>query len=144
MDDVLMIWMISARYYTKDKTKCSNNVRFIGKEKYPEKILIWLHTIGGCQSYISLSKSVAVNTDIYIKDCFQLKLLQFIQKNQSNFMNYEWRKMYTSSKKPPQQELISRIQSKLKKIDSDFLQNFMGRVKTKLGVIADSGVLAPL
>jgi hypothetical protein len=41
-----------------------------------------------------------------------------------------------------QQELISRIQSKLKKIDSNFLQTLMGGVKTKLRAIADRRVLA--
>ena len=32
----------SARYYTDDKSKCSGDVRFIGKNKYPQKILMWL------------------------------------------------------------------------------------------------------
>ena len=41
-----------------------------------------------------------------------------------------------------EQELISRIESQLKKIYSNFLQNLMGSVKTKLRAIADSGVLA--
>ena len=41
-----------------------------------------------------------------------------------------------------QQELISRIQSQLKKFDSIFLQSLMGGVKTKLRAIADRGVLA--
>ena len=41
-----------------------------------------------------------------------------------------------------QQELISRIQSPLKNFDSNFLQNLMRRVKTKLRTIAERGVLA--
>ena len=41
-----------------------------------------------------------------------------------------------------QQELISRIQSQLKKFDSIFLQSLMVGVKTKLRAIADRGVLA--
>ena len=41
-----------------------------------------------------------------------------------------------------QEELISRIQSKLKKLTQFFLQNLMGIVKTKLRAIADSGMLA--
>jgi hypothetical protein len=41
-----------------------------------------------------------------------------------------------------QQELISRIQSQLKKIDSNFLQSLIGGVKTKLRAMADRGVLA--
>ena len=41
-----------------------------------------------------------------------------------------------------QQELISRIQSQLKNFDSSFLQSLMGGVMTKLGAIADRGVIA--
>ena len=41
-----------------------------------------------------------------------------------------------------QQELISRIQSQLKKFDSNFLQSLMGGVKTKLRALVDRGVLA--
>jgi hypothetical protein len=41
-----------------------------------------------------------------------------------------------------QQELISRIQSQMKKFDSIFLQTLMRRVKKKLRAIADRGVLA--
>jgi hypothetical protein len=40
------------------------------------------------------------------------------------------------------QELMSRIQSQLKKINSNFLQTLMGGVKTKLCAKADRGVLA--
>ena len=29
-------------YYTHDKSKCSDDVLFIGKNKYPQKILMWL------------------------------------------------------------------------------------------------------
>ena len=49
---------------------------------------------------------------------------------------YEWGWEATT-----QQELISRIQSQLKKFDSIFLQSLMGGVKTKLRAIADRGVL---
>jgi hypothetical protein len=41
-----------------------------------------------------------------------------------------------------QQELISRIQSQLKKFDSNFLKSLMGGEKNKLHAIADRGVLA--
>jgi hypothetical protein len=41
-----------------------------------------------------------------------------------------------------QQELISRIQSQMKNVDSFFLQSLMGGVKTKLRAIADRGLLA--
>jgi hypothetical protein len=40
-----------------------------------------------------------------------------------------------------QHELISRIQSQLKKFDSNFLQSLIGGVKTKWRAIADREVL---
>ena len=63
----------SARYYTNGKAKCLDDVRFIGKEKYPKKILMWIAISdrGMSKPYFGLSKSVAVNTDIYINKCFQ-------------------------------------------------------------------------
>ena len=29
-------------YYTNDKSKCPDSVRFAGKEKYPNKIIVWI------------------------------------------------------------------------------------------------------
>ena len=59
-------------------------------------------------------------------------------------MGYLAHKVYDGGwKAKTQQELISRrIQSQLKKFDSNFLQSLMGGVKTKLRAIADRGVLA--
>ena len=139
--------------------------------------------------YFRLSKSVAVNTNIYINECLQPKLLPFIHKHHGDFNYLFWPDLagahYSNvtvpwmeenlhfvkkASNPPnvpqarpienlwvilaqkvyeggwqastQQKLISRIQSQQKKIDSNFLQNLMGSVKTKLRSIVDSGVLA--
>ena len=181
----------SARYYTDDKSKCSDDVRFIGKNKYPQKILMWLAISNRGMSipYFRPSKSVAINTEIYINECLQPRLLPFIHKHHGDFNYLFWpdlaRAHYskesvawmnenvyfvdetTNSPNVPQarptenlwgilaqkvyeggweaktqQELISRIQSQLKKFDSNFLQSLMGGVKTKLRAIADRGVLA--
>ena len=32
----------SDRYYMTDKEQCSDDVRFIEKEKYPKKIFMWI------------------------------------------------------------------------------------------------------
>ena len=181
----------SARYYTDDKSKCSDDVRFIGKNKYPQKILMWLAISNRGMSipYFRPSKSVAINTEIYINECLQPRLLPFIHKHHGDFNYLFWpdlaRAHYSKESvawmnenvyfvdettNPPnvpqarpienlwgilaqkvyeggweaktQQELISRIQSQLKKFDSNFLQSLMGGVKTKLRAIADRGVLA--
>ena len=61
----------SARYYTDDKSKCSDDVRFIGKNKYPQKILMWLVAIsnrGMSIPYFRPSKSEAINTEIYFNE----------------------------------------------------------------------------
>ena len=139
--------------------------------------------------YFSPSKSVAVNTEIYINECLQQRLLPFIHKHHSdlnfqfvhglagahfsigtNALMNENLPFVNNTTNPPnvpqarpienlwgilaqkvyeggweaktQQELISRIQSQLKKFDSIFLQSLMGGVKTKLRAIADRGVLA--
>jgi hypothetical protein len=30
------------RYYTNDKSKCQDNVRFAGKENYPDNVMVWV------------------------------------------------------------------------------------------------------
>ena len=42
------------------------------------------------KTYFCLSKSVAVNTDIYIYECLQPKLLPFIHKHHGNFNYLFW------------------------------------------------------
>ena len=56
----------STRYYTNGLAKCSDDVRFIGKDKYPKKILVWIaiSNRGMSNPYFRLSKSVDVNSNI--------------------------------------------------------------------------------
>ena len=63
----------STSYYKNGKTKYSDDVRFIGKEKYPKKVLIWIAKSE--KPYFRLSKSVAVNSNIYINESLETKLL---------------------------------------------------------------------
>jgi hypothetical protein len=139
--------------------------------------------------YFRPCKSVAVNTEFFINEWLQPRLMPFIHKHHRDFKfqfvqdlagahfsigtialmneNLPFGKNTTNPQNVPQtrpkenlwgilaqkvyeggweattqQELISRIQSQLKKIDSNFLQSLMGGVKTKLRAIADRGVLA--
>ena len=181
----------SARYYTAHKSKLLGDVSFIKKNNYPKNKLMWLaiSNRGMSVPYFRPSKSVAINTEIYINECLQPRLLPFIHKHHGDFNYLFWpdlaRAHYSKESvawmnenvyfvdettNPPnvpqarpienlwgilaqkvyeggweaktQQELISRIQSQLKKFDSIFLQSLMGGVKTKLRAIADRGVLA--
>ena len=82
----------SACYYTNDKAKFSDNVRFIGKEKNPKKIFMWITISNRSMSkpYFHPSKLVAGNTDIYVNECFQSKLLPFIKKHHGDFNYQVW------------------------------------------------------
>ena len=56
------------------------------KNNYPKKKLMWvaISNRGMPIPYFSPSKSVAVNTGIYIKGCLQQRLLPFIHKHHSD------------------------------------------------------------
>lgn len=73
-------------FYTDDITKCSDNVRFKAKEKFPHKILVWIagSEKGLSEPLIKSSKSEAINQDVYRKECLEKKLLPFINKYHGN------------------------------------------------------------
>ena len=75
----------SACYCTKDKSKLSDDVSLIKKNNYPKNKLMWeaISNRGMSIPYFRPSKSVAVNTEIYIKECLQPRLLPFIHKQLS-------------------------------------------------------------
>jgi hypothetical protein len=67
-------------YYTNDKPNCPDSVRFVGKEKFPPKVMVWaaIYKCGVSKPLIRRSKSEAVDSDIYIKECLEKRLLPFI------------------------------------------------------------------
>lgn len=79
----------NAGYYTNNKEKCPENVRFAGKEKFPKKVLIWLAISerGVSKPLILSSKSTAITSEIYINECLEKRLLPFIDKHHSD-LNY--------------------------------------------------------
>ena len=61
-------------------TKCSDSVQyFAGKEKYPDKVMVWVAISypGISKPLFRPSKSEAVNSDIYISECLEKRLLPF-------------------------------------------------------------------
>ena len=79
----------NAGYYTDDKEKCPENIRFAGKEKFPIKILVW---IAVSERWISVplfrpSTSVAISSDVYINECLKQRLIPFIEKHHKD-LNY--------------------------------------------------------
>ena len=56
-------------YYTNDKYKCPGSVRFAGKEKYANKVMVWVAIsmlLFRPSVVSSVFKSEAVNSNIYI------------------------------------------------------------------------------
>jgi transposase len=64
----------NAGYYTNDKSA--------GKEKFPKKVLVWIAISdrGMSKPLFRLSKSVAINSSIYIDECLNKRLLPFIHE----------------------------------------------------------------
>ena len=63
----------NSRYYTNDKGKCSDDVRFVGKEKYHKKFLVWLRNLSASKGIsVPLFRSLtseAIKSSIYINKC---------------------------------------------------------------------------
>ena len=57
-------------YFTNDKSKCPDSVRFAEKEKDPNKVMVWVavSNLGISKPLFRSSKSEAVNLGIYINE----------------------------------------------------------------------------
>ncbi|XP_065642672.1 uncharacterized protein LOC136074294 [Hydra vulgaris] len=73
-------------YFTNNKKTCPESVRFIGKEKFPKKLLIWIAISGRGMSepLFRTSKAEAINSSIYTNECLEKRLLPFIH-NKSHY-----------------------------------------------------------
>ncbi len=81
----------SACYCTRDKSKLSDDVSLIKNNNYPKNKLMWEAISRGIliPYFRPSSKSVSVNTDIYITERLQPRLLQFIHKHHSD-LNFQF------------------------------------------------------
>ncbi|XP_065662657.1 uncharacterized protein LOC136085293 [Hydra vulgaris] len=79
-------------YYTNNKKACPESVRFIGKEKFPKKLLMWIAISdrGMSEPLFRTSKAVAINSSIYINECLEKRLLLFIHKYHGDFNYLFW------------------------------------------------------
>ncbi|XP_065654663.1 uncharacterized protein LOC136081287 [Hydra vulgaris] len=79
-------------YYTNNKKTCPESVRFIGKEKFPKKLLMWIAISdrGMSEPLFRTSKAVAINSSIYINECLEKRLLPFIHKYHGDFNYLFW------------------------------------------------------
>jgi hypothetical protein len=73
------------RHYTNDKQKCPDNIRYVGKEKFPKKILVWvaISERGISKPLIRPFKYEAIKSDISIKECL-------VHKNHPDFKYVFW------------------------------------------------------
>ncbi|XP_065660388.1 uncharacterized protein LOC136084201 [Hydra vulgaris] len=79
-------------YYTNNKKTCPESVRFIGKEKFPKNLLMWIAISdrGMSEPLFRTSKAVAINSSIYINECLEKRLLPFIHKYDGDFNYLFW------------------------------------------------------
>ncbi|XP_065665711.1 uncharacterized protein LOC136087134 [Hydra vulgaris] len=79
-------------YYTNNKKTCPESVRFIGKEKFPKKLLMWIAISdrGMSEPLFRTSKAVAISSSIYINECLEKRLLPFIHKYHGDFNYLFW------------------------------------------------------
>ena len=79
-------------YYTNNKKTCPESVHFIGKEKFPKKLLMWIAISdrGMSEPLFRTSKAVAINSSIYINECLEKRLLPFIHKYHGDFNYLFW------------------------------------------------------
>ncbi|XP_065660384.1 uncharacterized protein LOC136084198 [Hydra vulgaris] len=75
-----------------NKKTCPESVRFIGKEKFPKKLLMWIAISdrGMSEPLFRTSKAVAINSSIYINECLEKRLLPFIHKYHGDFNYLFW------------------------------------------------------
>ena len=73
-------------FYTDDIKECPDDVKFKGKEKFPQKVLVWLAISekGLSEPFIATSKSFSINQNTYLKKCLQERLLPFINNKFQN------------------------------------------------------------
>ena len=74
------------------RTKCLDSAYFAGKEKYPNKEMVWIviSNRGISKQLFRPSKSEAVNSDIYINDCLEKCLIPFILEHHSDSNYIFW------------------------------------------------------
>ena len=80
----------NAGYYSSDKSKCPDKVRFAVKEKYPTKVLIWIAISARGISKPLIRPSEAINSDIYINKWLTKRLLPFIHEHHPDFNYILW------------------------------------------------------
>ncbi|XP_065659003.1 uncharacterized protein LOC136083528 [Hydra vulgaris] len=153
-------------YYTNNKKICPKSVRFIGKEKFPKKLLMWIaisdrekrllpfiHKYHGDFNYLFWPDLASSH---YSKDSLNWmdQYVYYVDKESNppsvpqarpieNFWGHLAQKVYEGDgQASTEQVLIDCIKLKLQEIDFNFLQSHLKGVGAKLRSIADGGVFS--
>ena len=72
---------VNDNHYTNDISKCLDSVRFAEKEKYPDKVMVWVAISNRSISkpLFCPSKSETDNWGIFINECLEKRLISFTQ-----------------------------------------------------------------
>ncbi len=85
-------------FYTDNIENCPDEVKYIGKEKFPTKILVWvaISERGVSEPLIRPSKAVAINQETYLEECLVQRLLPFIEKHHDDGNYIFWPELASS------------------------------------------------
>ena len=85
---------VNSAYYTNIKETCPEKVRFVGKEKFPKKLMgVAVYDRGMSEPLFRTSEAVAINTSIYINQCLEKRLLPFIHKYNGDLASSHYSKL---------------------------------------------------
>ena len=78
-------------YYTDDKNLTPDDVKYIDKAKYEEKVLVWvaISPKGNSQIYMRPS-GMAINQEVYLNECIKKRLVPFVQEHYRNGKYVFW------------------------------------------------------
>ena len=67
-------------YYSTDKNNCPDSVRFLGEEKFPGMLLMWIAISerGISEPFFARTRSETITSELYISECLEKRLLPFI------------------------------------------------------------------
>ena len=84
-------------YYTDDKNLTPDDVKYIDKAKYEEKVLVWvaISLKGKSQIYMRPS-GMAINQELYLNECIQKQLVPFVQEHYRNGKYVFWHDLASS------------------------------------------------
>jgi hypothetical protein len=73
------------RFYSSDREKTPNNVKYSEKSKFESKVLVWLAISNrGVSKLFMVPSGLAINQHVYLKECIIKRLVPFIKKHHQN------------------------------------------------------------